>query len=70
MANGMTDDKDKMLLEHWQLLTAGGRLRGERSRALPAHAYRDPADTFEFPSERQRREEAKRVARAKRRGKR
>jgi|GEM_PF-3605232 len=44
---------------------AGGRHNGEESRALPKRYYGDPADSFEYPSERARREEAKRVARAK-----
>lgn len=47
---------------------AGGRQSGEESRALPKRFYSDPACSFEFPSERARREEAKRVARAKARG--
>jgi hypothetical protein len=46
----MTDDKEKMLLEHWQLLTAGGRLRGEKSRALPAHAYEIQRIRSSFPA--------------------
>ena len=44
---------------------AGGRNSGERSNAKPQRMYRDPADSFEFPTERLRREEAKRVERAK-----
>lgn len=63
-------DKNKILEQWFEILTAGGRLSGEKSRALPQRAYKDPACTFEFPSERQRREEAKRVARANRKGRR
>jgi len=48
---------------------AGGRHNGEESRALPKRFYGDPLDHFEYPSERARREEAKRVARAKARRK-
>lgn len=67
----MTDKDMKERLQEWfEILTAGGRQNPEKSRALPKHAYGDPVDLCEFPSERQRREEAKRVARAKRRGKR
>ena len=61
-------DKEKILEQWYAILTAGGRQNPEKSRALPKHAYGNPADRFEFPSERQRREEAKRVARAKRKG--
>jgi len=35
------------------------RLKREASRALPAHAYRDPAQTVEFEAERERRRAAK-----------
>lgn len=67
----MTDKDMKERLQEWfEILTAGGRQNPEKSRALPQRAYSDPANSFEFPSEIQRREEAKRVARAKRRGKR
>jgi hypothetical protein len=34
-----------------QLLTVGGRLSGERSRALPTHYYGNPADNVKFASE-------------------
>lgn len=30
------------------LFTAGGRNKGEQSRALPQHAYGDPANLVEF----------------------
>lgn len=60
-------DKDKILEQWFEILTAGARQNPERSRALPKHAYYDPACNFEFPSEIQRREEAKRVARARKR---
>lgn len=60
------EDKTKILEEWFEILTAGARQNPEKSRALPKHAYGNPADFYEFPSERQRREEAKRVARAKR----
>lgn len=60
------EDKKKILEQWLEILTAGGRLNPEKSHALPKQAYYDPANSFEFPSERQRREEAKRVARAKR----
>lgn len=45
---------------------AGGRLSSQPSNAPPQSAYRNPLDTFEYPSERLRREKAKQVERAKR----
>jgi len=60
--------KEDVLTDMLEILTAGGRLNPEPSRALPEEAYRNPADSFEFPSERLRKEEARRVARAKQRG--
>ena len=60
--------KPDTLTEMLEAMTVGGRLNPEKSHALPQSAYRNPADSFEFPSERLRKEEAKRVARAKKRG--
>lgn len=66
----MTDKDMKERLQEWfEILTAGARQNPEKSRAQEQWKYQNPADHFEFPRERQRREEAKRVARAKRRGK-
>jgi len=49
------------------IFSAGGRNSGERSRALPSSAYRDPAETFEFPGERERRRKAKKMKNQNRR---
>jgi hypothetical protein len=55
--------KDELLEAH----LAGGR-QTERSYAVESKYYgRNPLDFYEFPSERLRREEARRVEKAKRR---
>lgn len=40
--------------EYLQILLAPARQNPERSRALPAAAYRDPAETVAMESEKQR----------------
>lgn len=47
--------KSHTLEEMMAILTAGGRSSGEQSRALPRHAYGDPANHVEFPAEAERR---------------
>jgi hypothetical protein len=55
--------KDELLEAHM----AGGRQSGERSYAVESRYYsKDPLDSFEYPSERLRKEEMKRRERAKR----
>ncbi len=61
----MVDDEP---VDLFAIRSAGGRHNGERSMALPQRAYGDPANSYEFPSERLRKEEARRVERAKKRG--
>lgn len=60
--------KSGALEDLYAVLTADGRNSGEVSRARPAHEYRDPLESFEFPAERERRRkerEKKRVAKFK-----
>lgn len=45
--------KSETLTDLYAVLTAGGRNGGEKSQALPQHAYGDPAKHFEFPAERE-----------------
>jgi hypothetical protein len=56
MGDGMSAvSLDELIAVH----EARMRLKKEASRALPAHAYRDPAQTVEFEAERARRQAAK-----------
>jgi hypothetical protein len=43
--------KGDALIDMYAILTAGGRNSGEKSRALPQSAYRDPSETVKFRSE-------------------
>lgn len=56
----------------WDELAAifltGGRNSGEKSNAKPKRFYNDPALSYEFPSERARKEEMRRQVKAKRKG--
>lgn len=51
------------------ILTAGGRNNGERSAALPQEKYGDPAKSYEFPAELERRRKARAARKAKQKGK-
>jgi hypothetical protein len=46
--------KNNALDEILGILTAGGRVNNEKSRALESRQYGDPAKNFEFPAERER----------------
>jgi hypothetical protein len=46
--------KSEALTDLYAILTAGGRNNGEKSRALPESAYRDPAESVQFPAEKER----------------
>ena len=62
--------KDDLTFQEWLALQkVGGRQKPEESRALPRRFYGNPLDSYEFPSERLRKEEAKRVERANKRRK-
>jgi hypothetical protein len=50
------------------IFLAGGRNRKEKSNAQPQSAYKNPLDSFEYPSERARKEEIRRQKRANRKG--
>lgn len=52
------DSENKTLEELFAIMTAGGRLRGEQSRALPQRSYQDPSQVVEF-------ERAKKIKRVK-----
>lgn len=57
--------KDELLEIHM----AGGRKTNEPSHAVESRYYsKDPLDSFEYPSERARKEEMKRRERARRKG--
>jgi hypothetical protein len=51
--------KNDALEEMLAILTAGGRVTNQPSSALPQRSYGDPANTVEFPAERERRRKAK-----------
>jgi hypothetical protein len=56
--------------ERLAIYSAGGRQEPEKSKALPSRYYgRDPLDNFEYPTERLRKEEARRQQRAAKKGK-
>jgi hypothetical protein len=57
--------KSETLNDLYAILTAGGRNSGEVSRALPQHAYGDPAKHFEYPAERERQKKLKNVKKLK-----
>jgi hypothetical protein len=46
--------KPDALEEMMEILLAGGRLTNEKSSALESRKYGDPAKSFEFPAERER----------------
>jgi len=51
--------KHNALDEMLEILTAGGRLTNERSRALESRKYGDPAKSIEFASEIERKKKLK-----------
>lgn len=53
--------KDAQIAKIDRLALLMVRQEKERSRALPAKAYRDPAETVEFEAELQRKERARRA---------
>jgi len=63
----MTGDVD--LLALLAIHAAGGRVKPEKSAALPARSYGDPAASVEFSAERQRRIKEKTLKKSKRKPK-
>lgn len=57
--------KRDTLSELLAILTAGGRINGEKSRALPQRAYGDPANSVKF----EREKKIKKAAKHKKEGK-
>jgi len=51
--------KADALTDMLEILTAGGRLNPEKSRALPSGAYGDPAKSIEFAGEIERKRKLK-----------
>jgi len=56
-------DKKLTLEELYAIRSAGGRNSGEKSRALPSEAYRDPANSVEFEQEKKIRRNKKKKGR-------